>query len=142
VGLYRNTADEAPTGGYARFFAERGHPVALPWFAGRDAAMQFRLWDDPFDEGALEAGPYGADQPPQSARSVVPSVLFVPLIAFTATGHRLGQGGGHYDRWLEVHPETVAIGLAWDVQELPGLPIEAHDRALSAVVTPTRLVVP
>ncbi|WP_423142435.1 5-formyltetrahydrofolate cyclo-ligase [Parablastomonas sp. CN1-191] len=142
VGLYRNTADEAPTGGYTRFFAERGHPVALPWFAERHAAMQFRQWADPFDQAPLERGPYGADQPPATARIVVPSVVFVPLIAFTARGERLGQGGGHYDRWLAQHPEAIPIGLAWDVQELPEMPCEAHDRMLSAIVTPTRLVVP
>jgi 5-formyltetrahydrofolate cyclo-ligase len=143
VGVYRANADEAPAGGYARFFAERGHPIALPWFAERHAPMQFRLWDDPFaDEHGLEPGPYSADQPRPTARIVVPSVVFVPLIAFTARGERLGQGGGHYDRWLAEHPEAIAIGLAWDVQELAELPCEDHDRGLSAIVTPTRLVVP
>jgi len=63
----------------------------------------------------------------------------VPLIAFTADGHRLGQGGGHYDRWLGAHPETPAIGLAWDCQLAEELPVEDHDHPLAAVVTPTRI---
>jgi 5-formyltetrahydrofolate cyclo-ligase len=33
VGLYHALPDEAPTRGYAKWFAENGHPVALPWFA-------------------------------------------------------------------------------------------------------------
>jgi 5-formyltetrahydrofolate cyclo-ligase len=73
---------------------------------------------------------------------VVPDVLFVPLVGFTADGGRLGQGGGHYDRWLEAHPETKAIGLAWDCQLADDLPREPHDRPLLAVVTPTRLYGP
>jgi 5,10-methenyltetrahydrofolate synthetase len=64
---------------------------------------------------------------------------FVPLVGFTADGQRLGQGGGHYDRWLAAHPDTVAIGLAWDMQLADELPTEPHDRPLAAVVTPTRI---
>jgi len=70
---------------------------------------------------------------------VTPHLAFVPLLAFTARGDRLGQGGGHYDRWLAANPEMLAVGLAWDSQLVDSLPIEAHDRPLSAVVTPTRL---
>ena len=69
-------------------------------------------------------------------------MLFVPLLGFTAKGARIGQGGGHYDRWLADHPETVAIGMAWDAQLCEDLPMEAHDQSLSAVVTPTRLYGP
>ncbi|MBU3992273.1 MAG: 5-formyltetrahydrofolate cyclo-ligase [Alphaproteobacteria bacterium] len=139
VGIYHATAFEAPTGGYARWFAENGRSLALPWFAGRDAPMMFREWRDPFELSDLVAGPWGALQPEPAAREVVPDVAFVPLLGFTAAGHRIGQGGGHYDRWLSEHPRTVAIGLAWDSQHCESLPQEAHDRRLAAVVTPTRI---
>ena len=72
---------------------------------------------------------------------VQPQVLFVPLVSFT-TGARLGQGGGHYDRWLADHPDTVAIGLAWDCQLVDALPIEPHDIPLTAIITPTRIYGP
>ena len=36
----------------------------------------------------------------------------------------------------------AAIGLAWDCQEVPALPLEPHERALDAIVTPTRLLGP
>jgi 5-formyltetrahydrofolate cyclo-ligase len=62
----------------------------------------------------------------------------VPLLAFTPEGTRLGQGGGHYDRWLDDNPGTVPLGLAWDCQCLDHLPVELHDRHLRAVITPTR----
>ncbi len=70
---------------------------------------------------------------------MVPDVVFVPLLGFTEHLERLGQGGGHYDRWLAAHPQTVAIGLAWDVQLLDALPVEPHDVRMDAIVTPTRL---
>lgn len=138
AGLYHASPDEAPTRGYAQWLYENGRKIALPWFAARDAEMRFRLWRDPFGDKGLAAGPYGMLQPGEEADEVTPQALFVPLIGFTAAGQRLGQGGGHYDRWLAAHGETTAIGLAWDCQLADALPVEAHDKALTAVVTPTR----
>lgn len=139
IGLYHATADEAPTHGYSRYFQEAGHTIALPHFSSSGAAMTFRLHTDPHAQSDLEAGPYGIQQPDQSAKECAPDLLFVPLIGFTQTGERLGQGGGHYDRWLSEHPGRIAIGLAWDVQCVDELPTEPHDIALDAVITPTRI---
>lgn len=138
IGLYRADAYEAPASGYAKFFSEQGHQVALPWFADRAAPMQFRAHTDPFGESDLETGAFDLLQPNADAEQLVPDVLFMPLVGFTAAGDRLGQGGGHYDRWLEAHPGTVRIGLAWDCQLVESLPVEPHDVPLHAVVTPTR----
>lgn len=142
IGLYHATAHEAPCAGYARFFHERGHPLALPRFAHRGAAMEFAGWTDPWDESDCEVGPFGLMQPTDAADALAPDLVFVPLLGFTDRGARLGQGGGHYDRWLAAHPGVLAIGLAWDVQLVDDLPIEPHDRPLTAVVTPTRLYGP
>ena len=142
IGLYHATPHEAPAGGYARFFHERGHRLALPRFAHRGAAMEFAAYEDPWDEQGCEVGPFGLMQPAAEAEPLTPDLLFVPLLGFTANGARLGQGGGHYDRWLADHPHVPAIGLAWDVQRVGALPLEAHDRPLLAVVTPTRVYGP
>lgn len=142
VGLYQATAHEAPATPYARFFHERGHIMALPRFRHRGAAMEFATWSDPWQDDAGEIGPFGLLQPDETAEIVVPDFLFVPLLAFTSNGERLGQGGGHYDRWLAEHPGTPAVGLAWDVQLVDAIPAESHDQDLIAVVTPTRLFGP
>ncbi len=139
IGLYHATLHEAPTAAYAQWFHERGYPIALPWFAARGDAMQFRLWSNPHLEDELGPDPYGALQPAADADLAIPGVVFVPLIGFTARGDRLGQGGGHYDRWLDANPTALAIGLAWDCQKVENLPTESHDRPLTAVVTPTRI---
>ena len=142
IGLYRSDTGEAPSAGYIRFFFERGHPIALPRVTTLDKPMEFRLHTDPYEESDLEAGVWGLRQPRVDAPVVVPEVLFMPLIGFTTKGDRLGQGGGYYDRYLAAHPQTVAIGMAWDVQEVPELPTELHDMRLSAIVTPTRVLGP
>ena len=142
ISVYHPIPGEASPLAYARWFAEQGHAVALPWFAARGDAMQFKLWDNPFDESGLVPDPYGAMQPPADAPSAQIDVAIVPLVGFTAAGQRLGQGGGHYDRMLAAQPALVPIGLAWDCQLVDTLPLEPHDRPLRAVVTPTRFYGP
>jgi 5-formyltetrahydrofolate cyclo-ligase len=139
IGLYHATPYEAPASGYARFFHEAGHTIVLPHFADEAAPMGFRQHIDPHGETDLEPGPFGLLQPGSDAASIRPDVLFVPLIGFTASLARLGQGGGHYDRWLAERPVDLSVGLAWDVQLCEALPLEPHDRLLDAVVTPTRI---
>ena len=142
VGLYHPVGAEAPSLGWARWLHENGHQIALPWFADREATMQFRLWSNPWDDALLESSPHGGLQPiadEVTADQISPHAVVVPLVGFTADCHRLGQGGGHYDRWLAANPDVLAIGLAWDVQCLDELPQEPHDRALNAIVTPTRI---
>ena len=142
IGVYSETPEEAPASGYARWLFEAGHKIALPWFADRAAGMEFRMWDNPFGEDGLEKGPWGVRQPVDLAPTTTPDVVFVPLVGFTSDGARLGMGAGHYDRWLAAHPQALTIGMAWDCQEVPTLPLEPHDRPLDAIVTPTRLFGP
>lgn len=139
VALYDAVGAEAPASGWAKWLQANGLQIALPWFADRDAPMAFRAWSDPWDGSDLVPAPWGGRQPSTAAEEVVPGLVVVPLVGFTADGHRLGQGGGHYDRWLAANPATPAIGLAWDVQQVAELPLEPHDRKLTAVVTPTRI---
>lgn len=142
IGLYLAGPDEAPATAYARFFHEAGHTVALPFFESRDAPMQFRRWDSPWVDELLERGPWGVTQPAASADPITPDVVFVPLVGFSADGGRLGQGGGHYDRWLAANRGVTPIGMAWDCQMVDTLPHEPHDIPLRAVVTPTRIYGP
>lgn len=142
IGLYHATSDEAPAARYAQFFQEAGHEIALPRFAGVDAPMQFARHSDPLGGSDLEPGLHGMMQPAAEAEVLQPDVVFVPLLGFTEQGGRIGQGGGHYDAYLAAHPETVPIGLAWDVQRVDDLPQEAHDIAMRAIITPTRLYGP
>lgn len=143
IGIYLAGPGEAPATAYARHFHETGHKIALPWFADRDSPMKFRAWGSPWVDDMLLPSPWqGISQPEPDAHELVPDVLFVPLVGFTSDGDRLGQGGGHYDRWLEAHPSAMPIGLAWDCQLVENMPREAHDRPLHAVVTPTRIYGP
>jgi 5-formyltetrahydrofolate cyclo-ligase len=65
-----------------------------------------------------------------------PDVAIVPGLAITRAGHRLGQGGGWYDRFLDRVPaRCTTIGVGFAPQVLDALPIEPHDVTLQYVVT-------
>ncbi|WP_127958940.1 5-formyltetrahydrofolate cyclo-ligase [Serratia microhaemolytica] len=67
-------------------------------------------------------------------------LLLTPLVAFDLHGHRLGMGGGFYDRTLQ-HWQAggpYPIGLAHDCQQVERLPVEAWDVPLPEIITPTR----
>lgn len=112
-----------------------GWRLALPVIRGA-APLEFRAWTF----GApLEEGPHGTAQPPE-APPAIPEVLLVPLLAFSAGGARLGYGGGHYDRTLEslrAAGPVTAIGIAFDEQELPDIPVGRHDEPLNWILTPS-----
>ncbi len=97
-----------------------------------DGVMDFARTRD--DEDWI-IGPYGVSQPAPVCPTCIPDVILVPLLGFDRGGGRLGQGGGHYDRALAAHPDALAVGVAWAVQEVAAVPLEAWDRRLDHIVT-------
>ncbi|HRJ06447.1 MAG TPA: 5-formyltetrahydrofolate cyclo-ligase [Candidatus Saccharibacteria bacterium] len=67
-------------------------------------------------------------------------VIIVPLVAFDDSCHRLGHGGGWYDRFLATQPNALKIGLAFDIQQVDILPVEEHDIPLDCIVTESRII--
>ena len=67
-------------------------------------------------------------------------VVLVPGLAVDGSGHRLGRGGGSYDRALgRVPVGTFVCVLLYDAEVLPEVPVEPHDRTVTHVCTPTGL---
>ncbi|BAN03674.1 5-formyltetrahydrofolate cyclo-ligase [Ilumatobacter coccineus] len=65
-----------------------------------------------------------------------PDVVIVPGLAFTLDGHRCGQGGGWYDRFLPgIRADCVTIGVGFRVQLVDELPIGPFDQSLDIVLT-------
>lgn len=87
--------------------------------------------------GDLRPGAHDIPEPPPGARVLVSDVdaLLIPGLLFTRAGHRLGNGGGYYDRLLRELPAATRIGLAYAEQVVAELPMEAHDEPLDIVVS-------
>lgn len=66
-------------------------------------------------------------------------IVFVPLVAFDLQGHRLGMGGGYYDRFFEKNDSALRIGIAYECQKQNKIPIESWDQPLHAVITESSL---
>ncbi len=81
----------------------------------------------------MEAEPFGTLRPTGPER--VPDFLLVPLLAFDRRGHRLGYGGGYYDRTLAALPRAGRLGCAFAAQEMDAVPAGPHDVRLPAVAT-------
>jgi 5-formyltetrahydrofolate cyclo-ligase len=87
---------------------------------------------------------HGILEPPPTAPAIPITDLdavLVPGLAFDARGHRLGRGGGFYDRFLS-HPLLRAdrIGVAFDLQIADTLPADPHDACVGAIATESRLI--
>ncbi|KYH12295.1 5-formyltetrahydrofolate cyclo-ligase [Neorickettsia sp. 179522] len=78
---------------------------------------------------------------PAGDESIIPELVFVPLVAFNCDRHRLGFGMGFFDRFISHSrsngDNTLYVGLAYDKQLCHDLVIEAHDQALDSIVTST-----
>ncbi len=107
-------------------------------------------------DGTLDFAPYSRDMPMKENRFGIPEpdvdegervsprnldLVIVPLTVFDSHGHRLGMGGGHYDRtfaFLNEEPERVApclVGIAHEFQHTSDLPTHPWDVPLRMTVT-------
>ena len=65
-------------------------------------------------------------------------LMIMPGVAFTAQRHRVGYGGGFYDRFLEVH-KIPKVALAFEFQMMEEVPVEPTDILPDAVVTEKKI---
>lgn len=91
---------------------------------------------------------YGIPEPKPLVHGLCPAhaldLVLTPLVAFDATGNRLGMGGGYYDRsfaFLQTRRSArpFLLGLAYAFQEVGALPAECWDVRLAAIATPAKI---
>ncbi len=62
------------------------------------------------------------------------ALVLMPGLAFDREGHRIGYGGGFYDRFLAEEPEHPTLALCYDFQMLEKLETEAFDIPVDCVL--------
>ncbi len=135
VGAYVAARDEADPRLILQKLAACHCTIAFPRVAAKDGPLVFHR----LNRGdAMAPGAFAIPEPPGDRPLAYPKILLVPLLAFDRAGHRLGYGGGYYDRtldFLRANAAVRAIGVAYAGQEVDALPREAHDQPLDAVIT-------
>lgn len=62
------------------------------------------------------------------------ALVLMPGLAFDPEGHRLGYGGGFYDKFLAAEPDHPTLALCYDFQMLPHLNTESYDIPVDRVL--------
>jgi 5-formyltetrahydrofolate cyclo-ligase len=144
--------DERDCLNLAAFHAFRGEPDLMPALealhhAGRRVhlpvvtgdEMHFRRWTP---ASHMQSNRFGIPEPVDG--NEIPAerleLVMMPLVAFSATGTRLGMGAGYYDRAFGFaldHPDAgpMLVGAAYSLQEVNSLPAQSWDVPLDAVIT-------
>lgn len=135
IAAYMSIRNELPTDSLIRILRIAGFKVAIPAWCAEDSCYRFSLYPALID---LIRGPMGIKEP-RSPKWVAPeeiSLIIVPGLAFSPDGHRLGHGGGWYDRLLAARPASSRlVGVGYDFQILDeSIPLEPHDIILDEIV--------
>lgn len=119
---------------------ERGKTVALPRVAAATRALDLCSVTNP-DHDVLP-GYRGIPEPQAHCARIDPQAIdwvLVPGIAFDEQGHRLGYGGGYYDRLLPMlRADSSRVAGAFELQVVARVPAAAHDLRVHALATERR----
>lgn len=136
IALYRSVKGELSCDGVAQYLLDSGKSVCFPRVKGETMDFyEVKNLDRDFSLGA-----YDVPEPKADCRKVYPSdidLIFVPSVAYTEEGTRLGQGGGYYDRYLNaygINKRPTTVGICYDFQIYSALPVEEHDYTVDYVL--------
>jgi 5-formyltetrahydrofolate cyclo-ligase len=137
---------------YAALPAELDPGIAIDGLRARHVRIAYSRIEAPGVLGLHEVasvvelipGPLGIRQPSEDAPRIshyAIDAVIIPGVAYDEQGHRLGYGGGYYDRLLpQLRPDCVRIGIAFDEQIVDAIPAQEHDVDVDLVVTPSRTI--
>ena len=137
IAAYVSFGSEFDTLGFLAGVLEDGKQLLLPRINRAQRALELR---HVIDLGAdLVPGVWGIREPAERCPIVSGTnveFMLVPGVAFTASGARLGYGGGFYDRLLaSLDRRVVCVAAAFELQMVDQLPEGPHDQRVDRVVT-------
>lgn len=137
--VYISTNDEVNTHEFVKDCLERGNKVFVPKVEKEGLEIySIKDWNK------LKPGNFGILEPFEIPDKTHPSemdLILVPGLAFDKKGHRVGYGGGFYDKLLKL-TKGIKIGLAFEEQIVDKIPAEEHDVALDLIVTDKQTIRP
>ncbi len=137
ISGFLSIGDELDTGPLLARLKAAGHRLCLPVMQGRDKPLLFRAWSL---GDAMVTAVWGIREPTPDKPVLAPDFMLVPLLAADRAGHRLGYGGGFYDRTIHdyrTQRNVVTVGLAFLEQLVDAVPHLDYDEPLDWILTPT-----
>lgn len=132
IGFYWPIKGEIDLRPLLKDLLSEGAEAALPVVVEKDHPVEFWQWHT---EVKMSRG-IGNIPVPSERKPIQPTVMLIPLIGFDQSGHRLGYGGGYYDRSLmELRLKPMTIGVGYAFGRLPSIYPQEHDYPLDAIVT-------
>lgn len=116
-----------------------GKTIAVPKVFGK--VMKFYAITS-FDD--LEEGYFGIREPKHECLQETvreDGLMILPGVAFDEERHRVGYGGGFYDKYLEEHPDMKKIAFAFEFQMFDRVPFEVFDRQPEKIITEKRIII-
>ncbi|MBQ3356519.1 MAG: 5-formyltetrahydrofolate cyclo-ligase [Oscillospiraceae bacterium] len=128
--VYLSANREVRTDGIVAQARKDGKRVCAPRVCGSE--LRFFSLDD---NTKLRTGAFGILEPVNGQEADDPTALvLLPGLAFDRTGHRLGYGGGYYDRFLAREKDHPTVALCYGFQLLAAIEAEPHDVPADAVL--------
>lgn len=62
------------------------------------------------------------------------ALVLMPGLVFDPAGHRIGYGGGYYDKFLEKEPNHPTVALCYEFQMLPAIETDEYDIPVDCVL--------
>ena len=110
---------------------DEGKRVAVPKVYGDD--MKFIYLDDLSQVAKGYAGiPEPVANGPVAQDET--ALVLMPGLAFDRAGHRIGYGGGFYDKFLAREPHHPTVALCYDFQVMDRLETEEFDVPVDLVI--------
>ncbi|MBN1238723.1 MAG: 5-formyltetrahydrofolate cyclo-ligase [Gammaproteobacteria bacterium] len=133
AGFYWPLRGEPDLRPYVRRLLERGVTAALPVVVEQGRPLEFWHWDAGTKMRRQEV--WGIPVPAERIPTR-PTVLLIPLVGYDGSCHRLGHGGGYYDRTLAaLEPRPLAIGVGLAQGRLQTIHPQPHDVPMDVIVT-------
>lgn len=146
VAAYLSTGSEPGTLQLVAWLAARDVRVLLPVLTDADGNRRREpAWGAYGGPDALQVGAFDIVEPTGTTfeNEVLggAQLIICPGLAANASGHRLGRGGGWYDRSLQQKSQTTPVWvLLNDDEVLAAIPTAPWDLGVDAIVTPTRFI--
>ncbi len=140
--IYANFRSEVITMPFINMMLKKGKKITVPLTMVKEKKLFAIHLTDP--EKELSPGYCGIPEPVMPSGNhkdkyvdpLLIGAVIVPGSVFDHRGGRLGYGGGYYDRFLsdQAH-RAVRIGLAFQLQMVEKLELQAHDQLMDIIIT-------